>query len=314
MAEAGSRPEAELLENRFSGPALGSLFHSPAFHRLHAGDEGLYFEWAVQGQVQASIHFTRLAGDLWRSPARGTFAGYAWADGLAPESLWSFHQAVMQRLQERGAKRVQILTAPMAHDATAFSHQSYLLRSTGFAITQCDLNQSLQLDDRPLAQRMTYGNLKRLRKCEREGVVTQLLGPQALSAVVDTLIANRAAKGHQLSMTLEGLQQMQALFPQQMFLYGAQAGDEQAAAALCLLISPETLYVFYWGDRPGYAQLSPVAALADGIERHARILGVRQICAGTSTVDAQPNFGLLQFKRNLGFSESLKLQFTWSAA
>lgn len=313
MAEPNAKPEEQLLENRFAGPALGSIFHSPAFHRLHAGDIGLYFEWALQGQVHASIHFTPAADGLWRSPARGTFAGYAWREDLPLESLWAFHRAVMQRLQELGAQQVRILTAPMAHDALAFSQQTHLLRSTGFAITQCDLNQSLALNEQPLSQRMSYGNLKRLRKCVREGLVSQLLAPDALPTVVDTLTANRQAKGHTLSMSLAALQQMQALFPEQMLLFGTQAGAEQAAAALCLRLSPDVLYVFYWGDRPGYAQLSPVAALADCIERYARDAGAKQICVGTSTVDAEPNFGLLQFKRNLGFSESLKLQFTWSA-
>jgi Acetyltransferase (GNAT) domain len=312
MAEPGTQPSGELLENRFVGPVLGSLFHSPDFHRLHARGAGLYFEWAVQGQVQASIHFTGQENGLWRSPGRGTFAGYAWSPSLPLDSLWAFHQAVLQRLQAQGARQVQILTAPMAYDPLAFSQQTYLLRSTGFDITRCDLNQSLELDSRPLAEHISYGNLKRLRKCQREGVVAELLGPDALAAVVDTLTANRAAKGHTLSMTLEGLAQMQQRFPEQVFLYGAQAGHEQAAAAFCLRLNPDTLYVFYWGDRPGYAQLSPVVALADCIDRHARSLGVRRLCVGTSTIDAEPNFGLLQFKRNLGFSESLKLQFTRS--
>jgi predicted N-acyltransferase len=186
------------------------------------------------------------------------------------------------------------------------------LRSTGFEITRCDLNQSLSLGTLPLAQRMSYGNLKRLRKCEREGVMARVLPPEALPEVVNTLIANRAAKGHQLSMTLDALTTIQSRFPEQMFLYGAPTGDAMAAAALCLRISQDVMYVFYWGERPGYAQLSPVVALADGIDRHARELGMQQICVGTSTLDVEPNYGLLQFKRNLGFSESLKLQFTRS--
>ena len=73
--------EAELLENRCLGDdpgnGLGSLFHTPAFHRLHAANEGLFFEWAAGAQVLASVHFTPTEQGLWRSPGRGTFAGYA---------------------------------------------------------------------------------------------------------------------------------------------------------------------------------------------------------------------------------------------
>jgi hypothetical protein len=302
--------DAELLENRFLGTDLGSLFHSAAYHRLHAGDEGLFFEWAVGGQVQASIHFSPGADGLWRSPSRGTFAGYAWREGCGLDSLFAFHDAVMARLAARGARRVEILTAPMAHDAQAFSQQSYLLRSRGFHISRCDLNQNLVLDQRPFAERISYGNLKRLRKCEREGVVVTALPIDQLPAVYETLAVNRAAKGHSLSMSLPALADMAAHFPGVMQLFGCQAGAEQAAAALCLRLSEEVMYVFYWGDRPGYGQLSPVVLLADAIYSHCRAAGIVQLDVGTSTVDAEPNFGLLQFKRGLGFTESLKLQFS----
>ena len=302
--------DADMLVNRYAGPDLGSLFHSAPFHRLHAATDGLFFEWAVAGQVHASIHFTPGPGGLWRSPARGTFAGYAWRDGFGLDQLFAFHEAVMARLTGEGARRVEILTAPMAHDSQAFSQQSYLLRSRGFHISRCDLNQSLVLDARSLSERMTYGNLKRLRKCEREGLLATALPYTQLPAVYDTLAANRAAKGNSMSMTLPALEDMAARFPDAVHLFGCHAGTELAAAALCLRLSADVLYVFYWGDRPGYSQLSPVVTLANAIHDHGRALGVRQIDVGTSTVDTEPNFGLLQFKRGLGFTESLKLQFT----
>lgn len=302
--------EAELLENRCQGHGPGGLFHQPAFHRLHACDDGLFLEWAEGGTVLASVHFTPGADGLWRSPGRGTFAGYAWADGLHVEQLFAFHDAAMARLAARGARRVEILPAPMAHDPQRFSLQTYLLRTRGFRISQCDLNQSLDIDARPLAGRMSYGNVKRLRKCQREGLVTAALPLDALPRVYETLAANRQSKGHTMSMSLQALQAMAAQFPQALQLFGCQAGEEQAAAALCLRLSPSVLYVFYWGDRPGYAQLSPVVALAEAIYTHCQSQDVVQLDVGTSTVDTEPNFGLLQFKRGLGFSESLKLRMT----
>lgn len=302
--------EARLLENHCQSPGLGGLFHLPAFHRLHAGGEGLFFEWDEGGQVLASVHFTPGADGLWRSPGRGTYAGYAWADGLHAEQLFAFHDAAMARLAARGARRVEILPAPMAHDPQRFSLQTYLLRTRGFRVSQCDLNQSLDIDARPLAERMSYGNVKRLRKCQREGLLAAALPLAALPQVYQTLTANRHAKGHAMSMSLEALQAMAAQFPQALHLFGCQAGAEQAAAALCLRLSPAVMYVFYWGDRPGYAQLSPVVALAEAIYAHCQAQGIAQLDVGTSTVDTEPNFGLLQFKRGLGFSESLKLRMT----
>lgn len=302
--------DPRLYENAFAAPALGALFQQPGFFQLHAGGRGAYFEWTPEpgGAVVASIHFTPTADGLWRSPARGTYAGFATLPGLRSEVLFDFHDAVLARLAERGARRVEILPAPMAHDPVAFANQAYLLHARGYATTQCDLDHCLQIDTRPLEERMSYGNLKRLRKCRKEGLHAAPLPPEALPEVYDAIAANRAAKGHAMSMTLAQLQDMQRALPGTLQLFGCSAGGELAAAALCLRLQPELLYVFYWGDRPGYATLSPVVAVADAIHAWCQAEGITLLDAGTSTVDREPSHGLIQFKRSLGFTESLKLR------
>ena len=96
--------------------------------------------------------------------------------------------------------------------------------------------------------------------------------------------------------------------PEAFVLFGCRDGEQLAAAALCLRLSTEVLYVFYWGDRPGYAAQSPVVAVADAIYGYCRSHAIRLLDVGTSTVDREPNIGLIQFKRGLGFSESLKVR------
>lgn len=306
--------EYRLLENTFAGDSadrpLGGLFHTPAFFNLHSAGTGTFFEWEQNGKVVASVHFTPGADGLWRSPARGTFAGFACAPGLRLESLSAFEATVQARLIALGAARIEILPAPMAHDPVAFSNQLYLLRARGFELARCDLNHSLPIDARSLVERMSYGNVKRLRKCEREGLICEQLPLSALVTVYETLEANRAGNGHAMSMTLAQLQTMADTFPEAMLLFGTRDGDRLAAAGLCLNLGMGVLYVFYWGDRPGYASLSPVVGVADAIYRLGQQQGLRLLDVGTSTVDREPNHGLIEFKRGLGFDESLKVCLT----
>lgn len=285
-----------------------SLFQRRAFFELHADDSGVFFEWAHGQRVVASIHFTPLPDGLWRSPARGTFAGYVFEPSVSQQDLGAFHDAVLQSLVDRGARHIEVLPAPMAHDPVAFTNQVYLLRSRGYAISQCDLNHSLGVTDQSLAERMTYGNQKRLRKCEREGLRAEQLSLQDLGAVYEVIEANRLTKGHAMSMSLPQLQTMAAKFPDAIVLFGSRDGPRLAAAALCLRLGNGILYVFYWGDQPGYAALSPVVGIADAVYRHCQQEGLRLLDVGTSTVDRDPHHGLIQFKRGLGFTESLKLR------
>lgn len=300
--------DASLLENVFAASSLGGIFHSHPFFRLHAGEGGRFFEWQIDGRVVACVHFTPVGPGLWRSPARGTYAGFAAELSLRHEALFAFHDAVLARLAALGAKRVEVLPAPMAHDPVSFSNQVYLLRSRGYGLTQCDLNHSLEVDERALLERMSYGNVKRLKKCQKEGAQTDVLPAQALSEVYETLALNRASKGHAMSMTLSQLQEMQHCFPSAMHLFGCRLGTNLVAAALCLRLQADILYVFYWGDRPGYASLSPVASVAEAIYTFCQKEKIRLLDVGISTLDEDPNHGLINFKRGLGFDESLKVR------
>ena len=300
--------EKRLLDNEFSGGELGCLFQKAAFYNLHAENKGHFFEWMEAQQVVASVHFSVCRDGFWRSPSRGTFAGYATKVGIRMESLFAFCDATEVILKLRGAQHIEVLPAPMAHDPIAFANQLYLLRTRGYEMTHCDINHSLEVDSRNLAERMTLSNFKRMLKGQREGLVAEELPLSALPAVYETLEANRASKGYTLSMSLSQLQAMAQALPGVLILFGCRDGCDLIASAVCLLLSTSILYVYCWGDRPSYATFSPVISVADAIYRYCQTRHVRLLDVGTSTVNEEPNFGLIQFKRGLGFSESLKVR------
>jgi hypothetical protein len=300
--------EYTILENKFIGSDNLVLFQKPAFFNMHSKIGATYFELCHKGQSKACVHFTPInETGTWRSPARGTFAGLGFKEDLKFKELFSFFEGVEAALRSKGAKVLEILIAPQAHDSAAFSQQVYMLRSLGFETTRCDLNQSIDIDTRNLSDRMSYGNLKRLRKCERDNIIAKHLPLSDLSKVYETLSINRASKGNSMSMTLPQLQTMADTFPNDIILFGSLHLGRLAAAAVCLRISSSVLYVFYWGDRPEYSSHSPVVSVADAIYRHGQEMGFKIMDVGTSTIDIDVNFGLLEFKRGLGFTETLKL-------
>jgi len=128
-----------------------------------------------------------------------------------------------------------------------------------------------------------------------------------LPQVYSTLAQNRESKGHTMSMTLAQLYEMANKLPDSLELFACKTNDVIVASAICVRLDPKKLYIFYWGDLPGQSQFSPVVPLAAYIYSHCQTQGISLLDAGTSTIDPEPNHGLLQFKRGLGFSESLKL-------
>lgn len=299
--------EGRLLENQFRTKP-DSLFHDPDFYRLHATPSSRFFEWEVGGAVRGIIHFDQVKEEYWRSPARGTYCGYHSVKGLSLDQLVSFNEAVELRLTQLGAKSVEILPAPEAHDVPMFANTLYALLRAGYAIERCDIDHCLTTTASGLFEVMSYGNRKRLKKCEREGMTPRRLELDDLARVYETITVNRSAKGYAVSMELAELEAMAACIADRIVLFGIPDGSMLIAAAICLQVRSDILYIFYWGDRPGYSTLSPVVSLASHIYDYCLTNGLRLLDAGTSTVGADMKLGLINFKAGLGFQESLKVR------
>jgi hypothetical protein len=101
-------------------------------------------------------------------------------------------------------------------------------------------------------------------------------------------------------------------FPGRLHIFAVYPDSKRShivGAAICIAVSRSVLYVFYWGDAADMSSYSPIALLASRIYEFCQHQEFQLLDAGTSTLAGEPNHGLISFKRNLGFSESLKLSF-----
>lgn len=304
----------DLLVDAFVAGPPTHLFNTPAFFRLHAHTGGAgagshYFQLAERAadHALACLHFTEVSPGHWRSPARGTFGSFSHGDAVTTGELELLLQGAESYLATLGARELVMVQPPGGHDAARVAESTAMLLRQGYTLLHPDINQDLQVDERLLHERMSRGNLKRFRKCVREGWQFVEL-PQARHAEAYQLIAdNRRRRGHPLTMSHEGLVTMDRLFPGRVHYFALVReghSPDMAASAICMRITADILYVFYWGDAAGMETLSPVVGLAAGIYDYCRHEGIRILDAGISTAQGIPNPGLMRFKQGLGFSES----------
>ncbi|WP_293044756.1 GNAT family N-acetyltransferase [Mycobacterium sp.] len=297
-----------LVVDRFLPQERLHLFNTEAFFRLHEGGNGHYFQWSVNGNACITAHFTQVSPAVFRSPARGTFGALSHLPGVTLKDLQVFISEIVAYLRERGGKLLQVLLPPLQHDPADISRQYFLFRANGFTESLVDLNYGQRVDDQPFAEKINSAKRQRLNKCRREGFEVSAVPAERISDVYDVITENRAARGYPMTMGQESLRQMQKLFPDAVQLYLCEHQGRIAAAAICLRLSQNVLYAFYWGDRPGYKQFSPVVLIAEYLYQSCQIAGIDLLDGGTGTLDLQPNSGLIDFKRELGFSESLKFR------
>lgn len=303
----------EVRINAFLPSSVDHLFNESAFFQLHSSSELDIYAQLVR-RSDGTVHGTFACYDIgqnqYASPKRGTFGGLSARRGLDFLLTERFLRAVLDHVRSRGATAVHVKCAPLSHDLPLSSITANIILRAGGKLSGFELNYDLPVDTRPFASRVDSGSRKRIRKCKDEGyVATEVGGTEEEARVYELIRANRERRGVPITMSAEQLEQMKLAFPDRIRYFAVLAPDdneEMVASAVCISLSSEVLYVFYWGDGPGMQAHSPVAILAEAIYEFAQANRYRLLDAGTSTSAGAPNLGLIAFKRGLGFTESLK--------
>jgi hypothetical protein len=307
----------ELRVNQFLAATDNHLFNDADYFRLHAnsaGDAYLQLVRTASRSVVATMALYDMGDGMYATPRRGTFGGLSLNGACDLPLIERFVLSAREYLTQAGGHTVQWRAAPFSHDLALSSLVCNILLRHGATVSGWELNYDMRVDARPFLERIDYGNVKRIRKCLREGFSAQKLPQSACMQVHELISANRARRGYPVSMSAAQLAEMARLFPGRMHLFGVHAGEpaRMAAAAVCLSLTPRILYVFYWGDSEDMETYSPTALLAQSIYEFCQSSNIALLDVGTATLEGKPNPGLMRFKTNLGFTESLKQSYRWA--
>ncbi len=282
-----SAGEDEKTTVKTGGLTMLSIFHTNEFFNLHDGSHYL--------QSGDTVLPVWIEDDIAYSPLRGTFGGFGGAVSLKD------YEHLVDQLLLLGCKEYRIKLAPSSHDQEAFALAFNVLSRAGFQVIGQELNYDQKIGDEI---ELSESNAKRLRKIKRLGFDAF---PASLEEAYPMITENRRRKGRPVSMSLDALVEMAIVFPGHINCYSVMNDSYICAAAICIDISNNIRYVFMWGDAPGMESYSPIIMLADYIYFRAAMDCKTLLDVGTSTEDGMPNHGLVNFKRGLGFRESLKL-------
>lgn len=144
---------------------------------------------------------------------------------------------------------------------------------------------------RPFEENVSAGQRKRIAKCAASGYEA---GRSIIARCYPVVADNRARKGREYGM--RQLDWEMLLLEEGDYVRCFAVEPDTIAAALCVLVAPDILYVSGWGDKAGYEHFSPVTLLCKGIYEWCANNGVRLMDIGIA--DEQ---SLADFKMRLGF-------------
>jgi len=259
-------------------------------------------------QVVAQIHF-QVADSIAFSPARAPFGSIEFSDSLLPETLLSFWTATEQNLKSAGVKKIVIKDTAHQYRPGPAALLTVLFLSTGFSLSNTEINSAINVDAENFESKISYAEVKRMRRCQQEKMEFQILSLGMLEEVYAFIQSCRHQRGMSLSMTFPQLRDTIKNCHDDFFLFGIFQNAKLMAASVSVRVSNRILYDFYHAHAKSVDQLSPVVLLLKGMYEFCQKNKFELLDLGTSAVDQQINFGLLNFKTQIGGQLSVKLTF-----
>tara|TARA_A100001015_G_scaffold300918_1_gene387031 strand:+ start:4066 stop:5019 length:954 start_codon:yes stop_codon:yes gene_type:complete len=280
-----------------------SLFNNEKFIDLHK-ESGRVFYFSLhlisdEKCVGVCNFLEKENGEL-QSPCAGSYGGFEFVNSINLDIKELFIMKVLKALEAECPKTIKIILPPDIYSLGNNSHIISVLHRDGFKVLNIELNQYIDVARYEINRFVSHGNRKRIKNCLKNGLSFKRLSQNQYHEAYEVIVKNRKKKSFPVTMSWEMLSKMSDTFKEKTLFFGIFDGTKIIASAVCLNVKKNILYVFYWGDLPGYETLSPVALLSYQLTQFAKDNGYDLLDIGTSSVNSLPNLGLYKFKENIG--------------
>lgn len=207
---------------------------------------------------------------------------------------------------------LRIALQPIVYDETQLSKLISAFLRAGYKHT-VDLNYyfSLHKFDN-YTKNIERSARKNLSHAMQEDFTFEKLDSHKFSDVArayEVIRRNREEHDYPLRMSVEQVWQTVTEVVKADFFVLSHEGNDIAAAQV-FHVAEGIAQVIYWGDIRKYSNLRPMNYLTYEIFRHYRKAGLKILDIGPSTENGEPNYGLCEFKENIGCDVTLKYWFT----
>jgi len=243
------------------------------------------------------------------SPMTGAFSDIFQDAALTPKMLSECFVDIENYLEKVYGDIVLHLALPPLYFSNSTSVINCLI-NVGWVPEKYDVNYHFKInEDFELKSLISSSKKKCLNKLIKNSYKFEPLELNKfnIETVYNIISINRTSLGYPVTMSEVSVKDLAENFKNDVKLFCVRKNELIVASAICLQINETTLYVFYWAELPEERTESPILALADGITLYCKERKIKFLDIGISTENSKPNYGLMNFKKQLGCIESLKL-------
>jgi len=297
-------------------PAGVTLDYEPAIFNLYAFSASqepvrsisFYTLDQKRNRAAAEIHF-QIADHLARSPFKAPFGSMEFGGHIHPELLYRFLEYTELRLKDKGVTDIFLTNPPRAYAPEKLSLLETFLLNRKYVVSDAEVAVVIEVSSAHFSDLIRHSERLKIRQAQKAGLTFDRAGIGDLPEVYDFISRCHHQKGYKIPMTLEALNKTAAVFPDQYMLFAVRQNEKLAAAAVSIRVSRNILYNFLTNHDRELNHLSPAVGLMEGIYDFCRTNSIRLFDLGTSALEGQPNFPLLDFKLHVGGGPTSKFSF-----
>lgn len=293
----------EQWENFVTQSSQGTLFHTRAFLSYHPPerfeDASLLFlkKKKLLAVLPAALVQKDAACTLVSHPG-ASFGGLVAAPNLSLRDCEALVAALVQHSRAQNVVAVEIALSPLFYCPPINTELEYAYYRAGFRYQRRELTQAVRLD----AQRTHNYSAefqRKIRRAQTLGVVVK--ESDDLPAFYDLLQRNLAQRhGVQPAHTLNELLDLQQCLPERIRLFAAFVEEKMIAGFLLFVCNVQAALAFYIAQRYEDQRYRAINLLAHEVMNCCEREGFAYFDFGTSTIDLEPNWGLIDFREAAG--------------
>lgn len=287
------------------------IFHDERHLKLQAesGWRSFYVLNQKHKTIVGIVH-VHINGQVAVSPLKASFGSFVWSTSLPPEMLFRFIGFVEDSLTSSGVTSVTYTNPATDYQPDQLQLLHVLLSNAGYRIQAAEAGAVMSVTQESLETKMDDWEVRKLKQAREAEFVFASATVNPVDEIFQFILNARKEKGYSLSMTQVMMEHTVEVFPDQFIFFEVMKGYERAAASIAIRVADDILYNFYSAHHSRYDAWSPVVMLIDGMYGWCQQHGIRLLDLGTSALENQPNFSLLDFKLRLGAQPTAKLTFT----
>lgn len=299
------RIDSSEYKTYFSSPY--HIFNSVQFSELNKDKcSDLHYLLFKDSKVRFGIILGE-KGECLCSPFSAPFGGFSFNKNERIE-YWEQAVALLREYGKNINKQIRISLPPAVYNPTIVSKSVNAFMRGGAVVDYMDLNYQFEVSSfAEYEKNIDRSARKNLHNSQKIDFVFQQLDSNNETDVArayNVIKQNREERGFPLRMTLQAVQDTVKVVPAAFFVL--TYNDIDVAAAQVFHVSTDIAQVIYWGDLPEYAELRVMNYFTYKVFEHYYSKGLKILDIGPSTENGIPNYGLCEFKENIGCSVSLK--------